>query len=159
MNGRIAATGLALVTLLALGGSHATAAGLGSAGLKEAAIAPEQGQQPVVRPFKLKGGGQIDLQTFGFNFAGNATHLGIYSATGQIDPATFQIQGTITAANGDTLNYVAGFQPGPLGEIEATFTVLGGTGRFENASGSASGPVGLDADLMFSLNLEGTIAF
>jgi hypothetical protein len=159
MNRRIAASGLALVTLLLLGGSNAAAAGAKIGGLKDGVISPSLGSDPVVRPLKLKGGGQIDLATFAFNFAGNATHLGLYSSTGTIDPSTFQISGTITAADGDTLSYVAGFQPGPLGEIEATFNITGGTGRFANASGSASGPVALDADFTFLLNLQGTIAF
>ena len=159
MNRRIAASGLALVTLLLLGGSNAAVAGLKAGGLKDSVISPSSGQDPVVRPFKLKGAGQIDLTTFAFNFAGTATHLGLYSSVGQIDPYTFQIAGTITAADGDTLTYAAAFAPGPLGEIEASFTITGGTGRFENASGSASGPVTLDADFTFLLNLQGTIAF
>ncbi len=129
------------------------------AGLKTSYVAPVQAPQPVSRPFKLKGGGQIDLSTFAFDFGGQATHLGLFTATGQLDPQTFQIQGTITAADGDTLNFVAQFNLGPLGEIEAAFQITGGTGRFDGATGSASGPVNLDPDFMFTLNLEGTINY
>ena len=164
MSGKIGRGGLAFVLLFLTMGSGALAAGdnsigLNLVGLKEAGIAPVEAPQPVGRPFKLKGGGQIDLSTLGFNFAGTATHLGLFSAAGQIDPSTFQIQGTITAADGDTLDWVAGFQIGPLGEIVAAFTFTGGTGRFAGASGSASGPVALDPDYLFTINLEGTIAY
>jgi len=38
-------------------------------------------------------------------------------------------------------------------------TITGGTGRFTGASGSASGLVALDPDFMFTLNIEGTIAY
>jgi len=65
----------------------------------------------------------------------------------------------MTAADGDTLDWVAQFSFGPLGEIDAALSITGGTGRFANASGGATGLVALDADLMFTLNLEGTISY
>ncbi len=136
-----------------------TFAGLVPAGFRDSVVTPNQGQDPAVRPFKLKGGGSIDISTLVLQFGGTATHLGQVSGTGQVDPATLQIQGTMTAANGDTIEWIAGFQPGPLGEIEATFTFTGGTGRFTNVSGSATGPVALDPDFMFTINLQGTIAY
>lgn len=159
MNRRILRSGLALVTLLFLGLGTSAVAGGSVSGLKDAIVSPNQGQLPVERPFKLKGGGQIDLSTFSFDFGGTATHLGLYTSTGSIDPSTFQIQGTMTAANGDTLDWVAQFAQGPLGEIQATFTVTGGTGRFTGATGSASGPVALDPDFSFTLKLEGTLTY
>jgi hypothetical protein len=159
MNRRIARTGLVLVTLLIPCLGTGAFAGIAPEGFKDAIVSPDQGQHPVERPFKLKGGGQIDLDTFSFNFGGTATHLGLYSSTGAIDPSTFLIQGTMTAANGDTLDWAAQFAQGPLGEIEATFTVTGGTGRFNGATGSASGPVALDPDFSFTLKLEGTITY
>jgi len=164
MNNRLARTGLALVTLLFLCVGINAAAEIGASalvspiGLKGGLVLPLQGQSPI-RPFKLKGGGQIDIDTFTFSFAGQSTHLGQYTASGTIDPSTFQIQGAMTSADGDTLNWVAYFQFGPLGEIEATFTFAGGTGRFVDASGSATGPIALDPDFMFTINLLGTIAY
>jgi hypothetical protein len=107
---------------------------------------------------KIKGGGQIDINTFTLTFAGQSTHLGQFTATGVVDP-TFQIQGSMTAANGDVLNWNAYFQQGPLGEIQATFIFAGGTGRFVNAHGTATGPVALDPDFMFTLNLQGTLSY
>ena len=130
----------------------------GSDSLKSNFVQPSQ-PNPSLRPFKLKGGGQIDLTTFTFSFAGQATYLGQFTATGQINPAIGELGGTITAANGDTVNWSGIFQPGPLGEIEATLTFAGGTGRFEQLDGVASGPVALDMDFMFTLSLEGTVRF
>jgi hypothetical protein len=158
MNRRAAHTGLALATRLLPCFATGASAGMQPEGFKDSIVSSAQAQ-PVERPFKLKGGGQIDLDTFGFDSAGTATHLGMYTSTGAIDPSTFQIQGTMTAANGDTLDWSAQFAQGPLGEIEATFTVTGGTGRFAGASGSASGPVALDPDYSFTLKLEGTITY
>ena len=113
----------------------------------------------VVRPFKLKGAGQVDLATGGFNFAGVATHLGRYTADGLIDLSTFSIQGSFAAADSDTVDWTAQFSIGPLGELQVTFTFTGGTGRLAGAGGSASGPVLLDPDFMFVFTLEGTISY
>ncbi len=159
MNRRILSTGMAVVTLFFLCQGTGASAGMSLEGFKGAITAPSQGQVPIAKPFKLKGGGQIDVNTFTLYFAGAATHLGRYTASGQVDPATSNIRGTMTAANGDTLDWVAQFSTGPLGEIDAGFTVTGGTGRFEGATGEFAGPVVLDPDLMFTLNLLGTIAY
>ena len=139
MNQRIARTGLALVTLLFLWVGTGAAAEVTADGFKDSIVSRYEGPQPVAKPFKLKAGGQIDTNTLTFNFAGTATHLGLFAASGTIDPSNFQIEGTMTAADGDTLDWVAQIQPGPLGEFEVTFTFTGGTGRFTRASGSAGG--------------------
>ena len=131
---------------------------MSSDSLKSEVISPGR-LNPNVRPFKLKGGGQIDLATFALNFAGQATYLGQFTAAGQLDPVLGEFAGTMTAANGDTVNWRGIFQSGPLGEIEATLTLDGGTGRFVHLDGVVSGPVELDADFMFSLNLEGPVRF
>lgn len=159
MKRRLALAALAVATLPFLCLGTEVSARMGADSFRQSLVSTEQNDHPVARPFKLKGAGQIDLTTLAFEFSGVATHLGRYSASGVIDPSTFQIQGAITAANGDTLDWSAQFSQGPLGEIEATFTFTGGTGRFEGATGTASGPVLLDADFMFTLNLQGTIAY
>ena len=159
MNQRILRTGPALVMLLFLCIGSGASAGVSAIGIKGTAISQHVGQQPVARPFKLKAGGAIDVNTFNISFGGTATHLGQFSASGALDPSTFQIQGTMTAANGDMLDWVAQFQFGPLGEIDAILNITGGTGRFTGASGTASGLVALDADFTFTLDLEGTIAY
>jgi len=159
MKRRIVPPSLVLAALLFLGFGTGASAVTSPSGLEDAGALHDEGPGPVERPFKLKGGGQIDVSTFSFNFAGTATHLGLYFASGAIDPATFQIQGTMTAADSDTLNWAAQFQQGPLGEFEVTLMFKGGTGRFTGATGSAAGPIALDPDFMFTINLQGTIAY
>ncbi len=79
---------------------------------------------------------------------GNATHLGLYSEVGYVtflptsNPTVLQVDGwaVYTAANGDELRAtIAGELDGLTGVVTATITyVPGGTGRFENVSGSSS---------------------
>ena len=114
---------------------------------------------PSARPFKLNAAGQIDLATGAVQFGGVASHLGLYTANGFLNPADFSILGTIEAANGDTLNFTAFFTIGPIGEIEAAFNVAGGTGRFAEAVGMASGPVILDADFSFVIRAVGELDY
>ena len=72
---------------------------------------------------------------------GQATHLGHFTQTGDAaaDVVTGNARGTwtLTAANGDMLFLEFEAKPGiePLHGV-ATFTVVGGTGRFLGASGS-----------------------
>jgi hypothetical protein len=109
--------------------------------------------------FKLRGGGQIDLNTLEISFAGQASFMGQFTAAGLLDPATGAISGTITTANGDTVNWTGAFFSGPDGDIQATVTFVHGTGRFAHFNGEATGPVTLDADDMFSISLDGSIYF
>ena len=126
--------------------------------LKGDALSPSR-HGLILLPFKLKGGGQIDLATLEVTFAGQANYLGQFTATGLLDPALGEIAGTITAANGDTVYWTGFFQPGPDGGIEATLTMLRGTGRFAHFDGIVSGPVSLDEDFMFTLDLQGVVSF
>jgi len=124
-------------------------------GLATSAIAQPK---PVSKPFKLRAAGQIDLDTGAIVFGGVATHLGLYTANGFLTPG-FIIFGTIEAANRDTLDFTAVFSIGPLGEIQATFNFAGGTGRFADAVGRASGPVTLDPDFTFLITASGNLAY
>ena len=162
MNRHITKIAVACSLAFVFAGTAVRAADPSSVGAPDRVKGSEiQPRQPSLHllPFKLKGGGQVDLATLEFNFAGQATHFGQFTASGQLDPTTGSIAGTITAANGDTVNWSGIFQPGPLGEIEATLTFEGGTGRFEHFDGIASGPVALDPDFMFTMHLEGTVSF
>ena len=169
MSQRIARTGLIFVTLFCLCLGRGTVAGISVLDFQEAINPTQDAKHPATKHFKLKGGGQIDVLTLTLEFSGKASPLGKYTASGTIDPATFHIQGTMTAtknhcaefnaAKDDSINWVAGFEQGPLGDITATFTFTGGTGRFAGATGSASGPIVLDPDFMFTINLEGTITY
>jgi len=119
---------------------------------------PEEERQ-TSRPFKLNAAGQIDLVTGAVQFGGVASHLGLYTANGFLNPSDFSILGTIEAANGDTLNFTAFFTIGPIGEIQASFDVAGGTGRFAEAVGTAAGPVILDADFSFVIRAVGVLDY
>ena len=93
-------------------------------------------------------------------FGGVATHLGLYTANGFLNPADFSILGSIEAANGDTLDFTANFADGPFGQLVATFNFSGGTGRFAGAIGSASGPVSLDfLDFTFLIRVVGELDY
>jgi hypothetical protein len=74
---------------------------------------------------------------------GEATHVGHYTLTGvtviNVVSASATATLTLTAANGDQL-FVSmtghALQPFSLKETTANFTITGGTGRFEGATGS-----------------------
>lgn len=77
---------------------------------------------------------------------GTATHLGVYTATerGCLDFSLYpivqsrNIESTLIAANGDELYYIAEADfdfLNPPEIIWGVFEFVGGTGRFENASG------------------------
>ena len=79
--------------------------------------------------------------------AGAATHLARYEETGGVqfsdtaDPTVSHLEAsaTYTAANGDQLYATfSGELNGVTGAISATVTYTGGTGRFANASGTAT---------------------
>ncbi len=103
--------------------------------------------------------------------AGNATHLGksefVATATVYLTPPPpFLIVGTVifTAANGDQLfaNYTGTSTPvaGAPNNVLLTYTVTGGTGRFENATGSFTGiPIVPVGSLTGTLTLEGNISY
>jgi hypothetical protein len=71
--------------------------------------------------------------------AGTATHLGKFTRTESVFVDGFAISGTIvfTAANGDELRATfAGAFTSPT-TAEGRYTFVGGTGRFEGATGAA----------------------
>lgn len=111
-----------------------------------------------LRPFKLNAAGGIDLTNGMVQFGGVASHLGLYTGTGFLDLNTLSIFGTLEAANGDTLNFVASFS-GLIDPITATFTFAGGTGRFVDAVGSASGPVTFNPDFTFLISTRGALDY
>ena len=100
---------------------------------------------------------------------GTATHLGNFSFASNVwvnatTPQPFQVNGTaiFTAANGDQFfTIVSGVSTpaGPDGIIATiTHTITGGTGRFQNASGTllAISTVGATAT---DVNINGQISF
>jgi len=121
------------------------------------------------RPLQARSTAVLNLATGDFVAAGNGTHLGSYTETGNVvisgdNPAAFHVEGsaTLIAANGDKL--FATFT-GQLnfftGAITATLTYGGGvsSGRFENASGSANLTAQFQADGTLSVAVAGTINY
>src|SRR5207249_4182621 len=132
--------------------------------------------QPV--PFKARSSGVVTTVGFdpvaGIAYArvegqGQATHLGRFTETGDaaVDLATGNARGTwtLTAANGDMLFLEFEAKPtiDPTHGV-AAFTVVGGTGRFQGASGSYQQIITFTvepgtSDSTFTDVLTGTIAF
>jgi hypothetical protein len=102
--------------------------------------------QAAERPHVSRGTAQF-VNANDFVGVGNATHLGRYDEVGSAkfsptaDPTVLQVDAwaTYTAANGDQLYAViTGHLNGVTGVITATATYVGGTGRFADASGTAT---------------------
>ena len=113
-------------------------------------------------PFEGVEVGTITDVSFHFPFAvksqtaeGEATHLGHYTLTGDfvVDVRFGTATGvfTLTAANGDKLflDMEGHAVPTDLTKTVANFTVTGGTGRFEGATGSFTA----DNQFGFAVNL------
>jgi hypothetical protein len=119
-------------------------------------------------PFSGRGEGTVTLfepGTDGIVLAavaqGNATHLGLFSRTESflLDPFTRMFSGTVcfVAADGDQL--VASMAGRFISATTATgtYTFIGGTGRFENATGQADFVVSSTDGIHFVVTFEGTL--
>ena len=123
--------------------------------------------QAVERPHVSRGTAHF-VNANDFVGAGNATHLGLYSEVGTVqfsptaDPTVLQVDAssTYTAANGDKLYAVfTGQLNGVTGAITATVTYVGGTGRFTNASGTATLAAQLLPGGSIEVAIKGTIDY
>ena len=107
---------------------------------------------PVTRPVKIHGNMTLVINPLTgstqFTDWGESTHTGLYtnSGWGVRNAAGFIAgEGTVVAANGDTIDYVMGPTPN-------TVTYIGGTGRFQGvtggfvATGTSSTPPVLNPD-------------
>ena len=107
----------------------------------------------VERPFALNGAGVATLITNEAGIpieaiatgSGTATHLGQWTVSGNVkytlDNGVLRSSGlgTIIAANGDKLQVqIDGILDPVAGVDQGVFTFMGGTGRFEAASGTAN---------------------
>jgi len=119
------------------------------------------------RPHK-SGGTAHFVSPTDFVGSGEATHLGQYTEVGSAqftptaDPTVLRVDAwsVYTAANGDHLYATfTGHLNGLTGAITATGTYLGGTGRFDDASGSATLSGQMLADGTISVAVEGTIDY
>jgi hypothetical protein len=120
-------------------------------------------------PFEASVSGTVSItgeQTFELEGDGNASHLGKlkgYQADGTFTgPNTDVLIETLTAANGDRLTIqcdqvLEEISPGVFHGSD-TWTVIGGTGRFSDATGSGTGETVADLNTgTFSKNLDGVI--
>jgi hypothetical protein len=108
----------------------------------------------VERPFALNGTGVATLITDGAGHligatptgSGTATHLGQWTVTGNVNytPDSNGVlhssgSATLTAANGDKLQIqIDGILDPVAGVDQGIFHIVGGTGRFEGATGDAN---------------------
>jgi hypothetical protein len=117
------------------------------------------------RPFKATAI-YTQNEDYTFQATGNATHLGNYVGQGffWVEGGALQVRATWTAANGDTLELEF---PDWLFNYESDFSfgvgnIIGGTGRFANASGSGFAtisPIVPTPGIPFILTMEGTISY
>ena len=119
------------------------------------------------RPHSSSGTAQFTSPTT-FIGEGHATHLGRYTEAGTVTftpggkPGVLTVEGTLTytAANGDDLTAsVIGELNGLTGAITATVTYTGGTGRFDDASGSADLQGQVQPDGTLAVKVEGAIDY
>ena len=123
-------------------------------------------------------GGPIAL--LDYFISGNATHLGNLNSASRLHHdncnlnletllLSANVSGQLVGANGDLINYTGNdvvnvfnflTGSGPNGPITGTWTITGGTGKFEDASGSftISGLVDF-ATLGFNVVADGTIIY
>ena len=119
------------------------------------------------RPHK-SGGTARFVNPNDFVGSGEATHLGRYTEVGSAqfsptaDPTVFRIDAwsVYTAANGDQLYATfTGQLNGLTGKITATGTYVGGTGRFDDAGGSATLSGQMLSDGTITVAVAGTINY
>jgi hypothetical protein len=119
------------------------------------------------RPYK-SGGTAHFVSPTDFVGSGKATHLGRYTEVGRAqfaptaDPTYLRIDAwsIYTAANGDQLDAtITGRLDVLTGAITATVTYVGGTGRFDDANGSATLSGQMLPDGTITVSVEGTIDY
>lgn len=110
----------------------------------------------------------LNLATGDFVAAGNGTHLGKYTEHGNVlisgaDPTALDVVGsaTLTDKHGNELRVaIAGEMNFLTGTITGTITFEGATtGRFEDATGSASLVAQLQPDGTIAVVVDGTIDY
>jgi hypothetical protein len=116
------------------------------------------GQTAVTRPWTMTAESQqVIIMSTGAVEArarGVASHFGLFTADGWGSLTDPVLQGTMTAANGDLVEWV-GRQGSPL------YTITGGTGRFLGATGAyvvtvQSMVIAMDSDGNLIINLKWT---
>ncbi len=93
--------------------------------------------------------------------AGQATHLGLYTREEQLllNPATGAFTGTMvfTAANGDQLTCTLAGNFISATDAIGVYTITGGTGRFEQATGEAEFFASLPDGIHYTVDFDGVL--
>ena len=119
------------------------------------------------RPHFLRGTAQFVSPT-DFVGSGHATHLGKYTEVGSAsfsptaDPTVLRVDAwvVLTAADGDRLyETITGELDLLTGALTATVTYVGGTGRYDDADGSATLSGQMMPDGTIAVSVEGTIDY
>lgn len=119
------------------------------------------------RPHKLRGAAHFVSPT-DFVGSGEATHLGRYAEAGTAQFSRTAVPGVLrvdawvvlTAADGDQLyETITGELDLRTGAITATVTYVGGTGRFDDAGGSATLSGQMLPDGTIAVAVEGSIDY
>lgn len=119
------------------------------------------------RPFQSRGTAKFVGPT-DFVGVGTATHMGRYTEIGfarfspTADPTVLRIdaRNTYTASNGDKLHAtLEGFLNAATGAITATVTYTGGSGRFDDAGGSATLTGQIQPNGTIAVIVEGSIDY
>ncbi len=148
-------------------------------------VAPEvmaKGQPRPARPFRGSAEGVVtgliapspECLFGGFTalWTGNATHLGRFTRQERLcftneELTEFEGEMVFTAANGDRLivRFSGEFEPGPVEGMllaEGPYEIIGGTGRFSNASGTAhyeAFAVPVDGEFVVGVEFDGFIRY
>lgn len=131
--------------------------------LPQVACADQGGQ---LRPFRGTAEGVVteivSPTDWIIDYVGDATHLGKFSRREWITfnaDGTFQGNMTFVAADGDELDLVfSGFFVSPNDAV-GTYTFTGGSGRFEDAAGTADFYAYTPDFLNVSVDFEGSISY
>ena len=139
------------------------------------ATTPASATTAVARPFHASASGTVtptSATTLTLDGSGIGIHLGLLDDySGQVTVTSIDQSGvitdvlieTFTAANGDSLtircDQVIAIGNDGLFHGTDTWTVIGGTGRFQNASGSGNGTTVVDNLETFTKVLTGTISY
>ncbi len=118
-----------------------------------------------VRPFRatviaqVVGPGPVE-DSLNVAVHGQASHLGRVTGGGTVQTGVLlHATVTLTAANGDSVNFVADYGPSGPGTWAGTYRIAGGTGRFEGASGDGSFEAVLNPDGTLTGKADGNIAY
>jgi hypothetical protein len=107
-------------------------------------------------PFKLRADGQIDFTTSVVGFAGQATHIGQFTAAGTLHQ-DLVIRGTIVRSNGDSMLFIVALQSAPPSSTGALMKFLGLDGPLFNEVGEGTGTISVAPDGAFTLAIEGAL--